>query len=86
MRGGRRLKKRNSLGHVAMVAVLKEAREKTKLTGREVSRRLQRPPNFCHRVESSERMLSMPEFIDYAKAVDADPIKLLRKIIKQLPK
>lgn len=75
------MKKRNSRTHKEMVAVVREAREAAGLAGREVSRRLKRPVNFCHRVESGERMLSMPEFIDYAAAVEGDPIKLLREII-----
>ena len=78
------MKQRNNRNHKAMIAVLVAARESAGLPGREVSRRLGRPVNFCHRVESGERMLSMPEFIDYARALQADPIKLLREIIARI--
>jgi hypothetical protein len=66
-----------------MIATLIAAREAANLTGREVSRKLKRPVNFCHRVETGERMVSLPEFIEYATALDADPIKLLREIIER---
>lgn len=66
-----------------MIAVLAEAREAAEITGREVSRRLRRPPNFSHRVESGERMLSAPEFVEYARAVDADPVELFARMVKR---
>jgi hypothetical protein len=78
------LKQRNNRNHRAMIAVLVAAREVAGLPGREVSRRLGRPVNFCHRVESGERMLSMPEFIEYAQVLEADPVKLLREIIARI--
>lgn len=77
------MKQRNSRGHKAMIAVLIGAREAAGLHGREVSRRLRRPVNFCHRVETGERMVSLPEFIEYARALGADPVKLLREIIER---
>ena len=66
-----------------MVEVLKEARESAGLSGRAVSLRLHRPVNFCHKVETGERMVSLPEFIEYTKALNADPVKLLRAIMRR---
>ena len=77
------MKQRNSRSHKAMIATLIAAREAANLTGREVSRKLKRPVNFCHRVETGERMVSLPEFIEYANALEADPVKLLRAIIER---
>jgi transcriptional regulator with XRE-family HTH domain len=77
------LKARNSKAHRAMCAVLLEARESAGISSREVSRRLRRPENFAHRVESGERMLSAPELIEYARALDADPVELFTRIVKR---
>lgn len=51
------------------------------MSQREVSSRLKRSVNFSHHVESGQRGLSVCEFIEYAKAVHADPASLLRQIM-----
>lgn len=64
-----------------MMAVLTEAREAADMSLREVSRKLKRPENFAHLVESGERTLTVCEFIEYALATGADPAQLMRRIM-----
>lgn len=63
-----------------MMSALKQARAAAGLSGRELSITLKRSANFAHLVESGERTLSVCEFIEYARACDADPIALFRDI------
>jgi hypothetical protein len=65
-----------------MMAVLKGARMAAGLSGREVSTRLDRAINFAHRVETGERMLNVCEFVEFARACDADPVELLRQVVR----
>jgi transcriptional regulator with XRE-family HTH domain len=43
---------------------LREAREAAGFTQLEVSRRLKRPPNFCHRLECGERRVQATDLAD----------------------
>lgn len=52
------------------------------MSGREVSARLKRAPNFAHRVETGERMLSACEFGEYARACDGDPAELYAEMMR----
>lgn len=81
IRQGAALKHRNTRCHRSMMAVLTEAREAAGMSLREVSRKLKRPENFAHLVESGERTLSVCEFIEYARAVEADPAELIRQVM-----
>lgn len=75
-----RVKQRYTKCHRVMIDVLVAAREEAELSKRELSTMLKRPPNFVYYVESGERTLSVCEFIEYARAVGADPVKLLALI------
>jgi transcriptional regulator with XRE-family HTH domain len=63
------------------MSTLADARKAAGMSQREVSSRLRRPVNFSHLVESGQRSLNVCEFIDYAKAIHADPVQLLRRIM-----
>ena len=76
------MKHRNTRCHRAMMAVLKSARMAAGISGREVSARLKRAPNFAHRVEGGERTLTVCEFVDFARAVEADPAELFKEMLR----
>lgn len=65
-----------------MMTVLKSARMAAGISGREVSARLKRAPNFAHRVETGERTLNMCEFGEFARACDADPVALYAEMVR----
>jgi transcriptional regulator with XRE-family HTH domain len=51
------------------------------LTQWDVARKLGRPQSFVAKYEGGERRLDVPEFLEVAKALGADPCALLRKLI-----
>jgi transcriptional regulator with XRE-family HTH domain len=60
--------------------LLIEARKEADLTQVEVAMRLGRPQSFVSKYENGERRLDVVEFLDVAKAIDFDAIKLMRKL------
>ena len=70
-----------SAGQRAVAAALRKAREAAGLSQRQLSERLQQPPNWIQRIESLERRVDVAEFIAIAKAVGADPAELFREVL-----
>ena len=66
----------------AVVAALRKAREVAGISQRQLSERLQQPPNWIQRIESLERRVDVAEFITIAKAVGADVTKLFREVLR----
>ena len=60
--------------------LLIQARKDADLTQVEVASRLDRPQSFVSKYENGERRLDVVEFLDVAKAIDFDAVKLLRKL------
>ena len=57
-----------------------QARKEADLTQVEVASRLDRPQSFVSKYENGERRLDVVEFLDVAKAIDFDAVKLMRKL------
>lgn len=68
--------------HRAICRLPVAARQKAGLTQHAVAKRLGRPQSFVAKVEGGERRLDVIEFIGVARAVEADPIKILRALLK----
>jgi transcriptional regulator with XRE-family HTH domain len=68
--------------HKALMAALTQAREAAGLTQRELARRLARAHSFVGKIESGERQLNVLEFCEYADALGADALELLRTIVR----
>lgn len=66
--------------HQKLRELLVAARKKAKLTQAEVAEQLGRPQSFVAKYEGGERRLDVIEFIVVARAVGADPTKLLGKL------
>jgi transcriptional regulator with XRE-family HTH domain len=60
--------------------LLIQARKEADLTQVEVASRLDRPQSFVSKYENGERRLDVVEFLDVAKAIDFDAVKLMRKL------
>lgn len=67
--------------HKALIAGLKSAREAAGITQRELARRLDRAHSFVGKIESGERQLNVLEFCEYADALGADPVELIRAVL-----
>jgi transcriptional regulator with XRE-family HTH domain len=64
----------------ALIGKLAEARKAANLHQKELALILGRPQQFVSKVETGERRLDIVEFLDYASALELDPIKLLASI------
>lgn len=70
-----------TLGHRRLIAILTRTRKAAGLTQRDLAHRLRRPHSFIGRLEAGERRLDVVEFIEMARALDADPAKLFAQLI-----
>ncbi len=64
----------------ALCDLLISARRKANLTQQIVAERLGRPQSFVAKYEGGERRLDVLEFIDVARALATDPVKILRAL------
>lgn len=64
--------------------LLRDLREKSGLTQADVASRLDKPQSFVAKYEGGERRLSAIEFIDVVRALDLEPVAVLRQLIKAL--
>lgn len=65
-----------------LIKVLVDARVESGMTQRQLAIKLGRQHSFVSKIESSVRNISVIEFIEVARALNADPAKLLVKVIK----
>jgi len=64
--------------------LLRDLREKSGLTQADVAARLDKPQSFVAKYEGGERRLSAIEIIDVVRALDLEPVAVLRQLIKTL--
>jgi ribosome-binding protein aMBF1 (putative translation factor) len=67
----------------AVASVLARARAHRKLSQRELAALLKRPHSVIGMIESHQRQVNVPEFITIAEALDADPVELLRQVMRE---
>ena len=67
----------------AFRALMIAARKRAGLTQQDVAKRLKRPQSFVAKYEGGERRLNVVEFLVITRAIGADPVRLLKKLIKQ---
>jgi transcriptional regulator with XRE-family HTH domain len=60
------------------------ARKSAGLTQQEVAKRLKRPQSFVAKYEGGERRIDVVEFLTISRALGADPVRLLKSLIRQL--
>jgi transcriptional regulator with XRE-family HTH domain len=74
----------HSREQTAFRALMIAARKKAGLTQQDVAKRLKRPQSFVAKYEGGERRLDVIEFLAISRAINADPVRLLKGLIKQL--
>lgn len=74
----------HTAGQLAFCELLIAARRKAGLTQQDVANRLGRPQSFVAKYEGGERRLDVVEFVSVCAAVSAEPVKLLRSLIRAL--
>lgn len=65
-------------------AVLVDARHAAGFTQLQLATALDRPQSFVSKFESGERRLDVPEFVAIARALDIDPILLMRRYLRAI--
>ena len=63
-----------------LITRLKERRTKLGISQRELAERLGIHRQFVSRVELGERRLDVAEFVDYARALELDPVTLVAEL------
>jgi transcriptional regulator with XRE-family HTH domain len=63
-----------------LLDLLIRARKEADLTQMEVASRLRRPQSFVSKYENGERRLDVVEFLEVSRAIECDPIKLIRSL------
>jgi transcriptional regulator with XRE-family HTH domain len=74
-------KAKHSAAYDQFCALLVAARTSAGLKQVDVAKRLGLPQSYVSKVEQGERRLDVVEFIEFSRAIDADPLNLLRQII-----
>ncbi|WP_442867787.1 helix-turn-helix domain-containing protein [Caulobacter sp. NIBR2454] len=59
-----------------------QARLEKRVTQVELAERLSRPQSYVSKYERGERRIDVIEFCDIARALDFDPIQLLRSVLE----
>jgi transcriptional regulator with XRE-family HTH domain len=71
---------------LALCDHLRELRESKGVTQVELSERLKQPQSFVCKVEAAQRKLDLRQFVIYVRALDADPVQVLRRFLKAFDK
>jgi transcriptional regulator with XRE-family HTH domain len=64
--------------------LLVEARDKADLTQQELADRLGRHQSFVAKYEGGERRLDVTEFIEVARQIGVDPLRLMRSLLQEM--
>ena len=63
-----------------LLSLLVSAREDAGLSQRALSEKLKKAPTYVSKYERGERRLDVIEFLEVTKALDVDPIEIIRKL------
>jgi transcriptional regulator with XRE-family HTH domain len=72
----------HSSAQAGFCRLLVAARKKAGLTQQQLARRLKKPQSFVAKYEGGERRLDVVEFLGVARAVGADPARIVRALQK----
>jgi transcriptional regulator with XRE-family HTH domain len=69
--------------YARFVAMLVAVREHARIRQQPLAKKLGRPQSFIAKYEGGERRIDVIEFIEIARALDADPAKLFRNFVSE---
>ena len=78
----RSIKSLRSDKHLQFIALLATARKDAGLTQQLLADKLNQPQSFIAKYEGGERRIDVIEFLSIAKALDLDPVRVLRQLIR----
>lgn len=79
----KKMKALRSSSAQAVAVVLAKARERKKLSQRELAALLKRPHSVIGMIESNQRQVNVPEFIAIAETLEVDPLDLFRQVLRE---
>jgi transcriptional regulator with XRE-family HTH domain len=68
-----------------LIKVLVAARHEAGISQQALARKLGRPQSFIAKYEGGERRIDVIEFIAIARAIGADPLKLIKEFLAEKP-
>ena len=71
-----------SAEYARFIALLVATRHKAGIRQQALAKKLRKPQSFVAKYEGGERRLDVIEFIAIAEALEADPLKLLRRFMR----
>jgi transcriptional regulator with XRE-family HTH domain len=71
--------------YARLVAMLVATRQAAGVRQQKLAEKLRKPQSFVAKYEGGERRIDLIEFIAIARALDADPVKLLRDFVAADP-
>ena len=74
----------HSPDQLAFRALLVKARKAAGLTQQELAKRLGKPQSFVAKYEGGERRLDVVEFVSVARAIGADPARIIRSLMRHI--
>ena len=80
MTGGRLPKSLYSDTYSRFLKLLKRAQVESGLTQVDLAHRLGRPQSFVSKCESGERRVDVAEFLAFCKAIEIDPVSVVRQL------
>ena len=69
--------------HRRVMAVLAAIRTEAEVTQRELARRLDRAHSYVSRIEKGDRRLDVPEMIQWCEVLGADPVNVMKRIVRR---
>jgi transcriptional regulator with XRE-family HTH domain len=69
--------------YARLVAMLVAVRKRVRISQQPMAKKLGRPQSFIAKYEGGERRIDVIEFIEIARALGADPVKLFRNFVSE---
>jgi transcriptional regulator with XRE-family HTH domain len=74
----------HSAEHQLLRELLVAARDKSGLTQQKLAKQLGKPQSFVAKYEGGERRLDVVEFVFIARELGADPVRMLKTLVKAM--
>jgi transcriptional regulator with XRE-family HTH domain len=76
-------KKANPPSRHDVPRLLRQIREESKLTQRDLASRMKRAQPWIHKSEIGERRVDVSEFLDWCEVCECDPLQAIRQIVSR---
>ena len=68
--------------HVKLISAIVDARSQAGFTQRQLAAKLKRSDSFVWKIEAGERRVDVLEFIEIARCIGIDPVKLFERVMR----